>query len=415
MVSLSTTNRLCKCAIGLLSPVRNLTARPLRCEVSVVVCAQYLTFRHREVTLMPFCTACGHEGSDTARFCNGCGQQMPVAAPPTSSSAQTLPPTPSQPTYQHPQHQQQHPPGYQQLFRPEKSKSTATVLAWLLGGLGVSDFYLGNIGKGIVKLLTLGGFGIWALIDAIKLLTMSQQEFDQRYNIWEVPASYSDVRQSQQQQPRQAQRPPTHEPQAQQSEYRKTLQINQPPPVPTISAATPPPAPIPVTKPSTPTPSTPPPPRGDTLIAIGVNGQIELAGNRVRITRKGFMGFLTQGLKGDKEILISQISSIQYRPAGDFARGYIQFAFLGSQESKAGLLDSVTDENSVLFDKEQQPEFDELKRRIDAVRDQLAMPGTAISAAVSELDELEKLASLHQRGILTDAEFDAKKKEILGV
>ena len=61
-----------------------------------------------------------------------------------------------------------------------KNKTTALLLAWLFWpGL---DFYLGNIGKGIVKLLTLGGLGIWALIDAIKLIIMSEQDFNQRYN-----------------------------------------------------------------------------------------------------------------------------------------------------------------------------------------------------------------------------------------
>ena len=64
-----------------------------------------------------------------------------------------------------------------------KNKTTALLLAWLFWpGL---DFYLGNIGnigKGIVKLLTFGGLGIWALIDAIKLIIMSEQEFNQRYN-----------------------------------------------------------------------------------------------------------------------------------------------------------------------------------------------------------------------------------------
>ena len=61
-----------------------------------------------------------------------------------------------------------------------KNKTTALLLAWLFWpGL---DFYLGNIGKGIVKLLTLGGLGIWALIDAIKLIIMSEQDFNQRYH-----------------------------------------------------------------------------------------------------------------------------------------------------------------------------------------------------------------------------------------
>ena len=130
------------------------------------------------------------------------------------------------------------------------------------------------------------------------------------------------------------------------------------------------------------------------------------------------MGFLTQGFKGEKEILISQISSIQLKQPSRLSRGFIQFAFVGGQESKGGLYASVRDENSVLFDKKHQSVFEELKRRIDAIRDSVSVAeeGPArVSPSAWGLDELEKLASLHQRGILTDAEFEAKKKEILGL
>ena len=49
-----------------------------------------------------------------------------------------------------------------------------TLLLWFfLGGLGMHRFYMGDIAIGILQLLTIGGFGIWWLIDGIRLLTGS--------------------------------------------------------------------------------------------------------------------------------------------------------------------------------------------------------------------------------------------------
>jgi len=47
---------------------------------------------------------------------------------------------------------------------------TVFLLSLFLGELGVDRFYVGKIGTGVVKLLTLGGCGVWWLIDWILIL-----------------------------------------------------------------------------------------------------------------------------------------------------------------------------------------------------------------------------------------------------
>lgn len=41
-----------------------------------------------------------------------------------------------------------------------------TVISWSLGFLGADRFYKGEVGLGVLKLITLGAFGVWWLIDA---------------------------------------------------------------------------------------------------------------------------------------------------------------------------------------------------------------------------------------------------------
>jgi len=44
------------------------------------------------------------------------------------------------------------------------------LLCLFLGGFGIHRFYVGKIGTGILMLLTLGGLGVWSLIDLIRII-----------------------------------------------------------------------------------------------------------------------------------------------------------------------------------------------------------------------------------------------------
>lgn len=57
------------------------------------------------------------------------------------------------------------------MAKKGKKWIVALLLSILLGVLGIDRFYMGYIGTGILKLITLGGLGIWWLIDLILIAT----------------------------------------------------------------------------------------------------------------------------------------------------------------------------------------------------------------------------------------------------
>lgn len=129
------------------------------------------------------CTQCGAPLDETAAACKYCGEAAPVQQ------------QYQQPQYQQQQYQQQQyqappvnqQPIYQQSeFNPEmskKSKTTAGILAILLGGLGIHKFYLGKIGMGILYILFCWTYipAIVGVIEGIIYLTSTEEKFYYKY------------------------------------------------------------------------------------------------------------------------------------------------------------------------------------------------------------------------------------------
>jgi TM2 domain-containing membrane protein YozV len=57
-----------------------------------------------------------------------------------------------------------------------KNPTVSLILSILLGSLGVDRFYVGDIGIGLAKLFTMGGFFIWQLIDIFMIVGVTKKK-----------------------------------------------------------------------------------------------------------------------------------------------------------------------------------------------------------------------------------------------
>jgi hypothetical protein len=146
----------------------------------------------------------------------------------------------------------------------------------------------------------------------------------------------------------------------------------------------------------------------------GVNGIVEFDGMFVYIKRKGAVGFISQGLKGDKQIPVQSITSVQLKKSGWLTNGYIQFA-TAAGENIGGLQEAATNENSVIFLPKYDADFERLKELVmSAISRQASGQPSAPAASTqpSNVESIEKLADLLDRGLITQEEFAAEKARI---
>ncbi len=98
-----------------------------------------------------FCRSCGQIISNLAPACPHCG--APTGVRPAGASP--------------------------------KSRLAALLLCWFFGIFGVHRFYVGKIGTGILQIVTLGGLGIWTLVDFILIIVGSfKDKQGRRVVVW---------------------------------------------------------------------------------------------------------------------------------------------------------------------------------------------------------------------------------------
>jgi TM2 domain-containing membrane protein YozV/RNA polymerase subunit RPABC4/transcription elongation factor Spt4 len=100
------------------------------------------------------CVACGTPPQAGNKFCYNCKAETPPNAEICMKCGVSL--------------------KHEGVVNPEaKDWLTTLLLCFFLGVLGIHRFYTGHTAIGVVQLLTLGGCGIWALIDFIMIIVGS--------------------------------------------------------------------------------------------------------------------------------------------------------------------------------------------------------------------------------------------------
>jgi hypothetical protein len=145
----------------------------------------------------------------------------------------------------------------------------------------------------------------------------------------------------------------------------------------------------------------------------GMDGYLILSENEL-VIKRGLRGFLLGGgtIRGDKTVPYHNIVAVQFKKSGILA-GYIQLSLKGGNEAKAGILEAGKDENTITFAGTKSNDlFEEAKKIIEK---KMNMTDALKSNTNNSYTDLEKLADLRDKGVITNEDYNLKKKQILGI
>lgn len=143
--------------------------------------------------------------------------------------------------------------------------------------------------------------------------------------------------------------------------------------------------------------------------------------DRVELTQEGVLGFLTQGLQGTKTYFFKDITTIQFKNCG-WTSGFFEFTFPGGHDGRGGSLTGITNDNRFIFGaptigrakeiaKEMEKVNEYLQKQLSESKKEHSQNVNGISVA----DEILKLKNLMDEGIISEDEFQVKKKQLLNI
>lgn len=136
----------------------------------------------------------------------------------------------------------------------------------------------------------------------------------------------------------------------------------------------------------------------------GVNGQLELYNDKVVIKHKGFYAKIKQGLfTREKEFYLNQICSVQFKAASN-KNGYIKIIVKGSYGNN---------KNLVYFNKTSNDVASKINSKIKGLRQEVGNLQTV--NRIITADEIKKYKELLDEDIITQIEYDVKKKQLLNL
>ena len=155
----------------------------------------------------------------------------------------------------------------------------------------------------------------------------------------------------------------------------------------------------------------------------GSNGTIVVYDDRVVIQRKGLFAWATQGMKGDAVYFYSTLAGVDYKKPG-LTDGFIRFVLPGTVASniKVGTFDfkdaeeRMADPNTVVLRSIFRPSVaDESEKIYNYILNKMndAKRNVVSVSASSSADEIRKYKELLDDGIISQEEFDKKKKQLL--